>query len=154
MPFMHIAVLVEDLHESIEDFSSKLGASFTSPATTELDNFHQEGERRSLSVVCAYSRTGPPYYELIQAHESGIFGRESLGFHHIGLWGDGSTSQLDTLTARGFEPEGIQYTPDGHILIAYFKPSGLNGLRMELINEVGREMLEAWAAGTDFIPEG
>ena len=144
-PFTHVGILVEDLDEAIKTFSARAEVDFTPAMVTALDNFTEGESTRPVSVRCVYSRGGPPYYELIQAQDDGIFGRQNgLGVHHVGMWASDCNAKLDELTAVGVEVEGAQRTPDGKIVIAFLKPSSLVGMRLEIIDDANRAGFEAW----------
>jgi hypothetical protein len=148
VPFMHAGLLVEDLEDAIGTFAARLAVPFTAPMISHLDNFQVGGSSHDIQVRCAYSRVGPPFYELIECHDEGLFGRGmGLGLHHVGLWESDCEAKLDELTASGLEVEGIQYAPGDKIVVAYFAPSGLEGMRVELVNEAFRSTLESWATG-------
>lgn len=110
------------------------------------------GRVASRDVHVVYSMQGPPYFELIEMQDSGIYGREhGEGLHHIGMWEPDCEGQLPALRRMGLEPEAIQYTPANKIIVAYFRPAGLNGVRLEIVDEARRPMMEEWIAGGDFV---
>jgi catechol 2,3-dioxygenase-like lactoylglutathione lyase family enzyme len=147
VPYMHIGLLVADIDEAIKAFGRTLDVPFTPPATADMDNFHDYSNPRAPTTMTtrfAYSKVGPPYYELIEVQERGIFGRQAgIGIHHVGLWESDCESRLAELISRGLEVEMVEHSRDGKISVAFFKPSGLCGMRVELLSEAAREPLAA-----------
>jgi hypothetical protein len=146
MPFMHVGVVVENLDEAIEAFGSKLGIQFAPPMESRLDNLKTDEGTLDIAVRLTYSRGGPPYIELIQAHESGIFGRENLGMHHIGMWAPSCGARVEELRGRGVHVEAAQHMPGDLMVIALLNPLSLAGMRVELIDEMARPSMEQWIA--------
>ncbi len=148
VPFMHAGLLVHDLDEAIETFGATLGMSFTEPVVSHNEGFSEERRVRPVDIRYAYSFDGPPHYELIEAHEHGLYGRQmGFGLHHLGMWSGDCASTLDSLTALGLEVEATIRSPQGELLAAYFKPTGLQGMRLEVMDEISRPRVEAWLHG-------
>jgi hypothetical protein len=146
MTFMHVGILVEDFDEAIEIFGSRLGITFASPIESRLDNLQTAEGTLDVSIRCTYSKGSAPYIELMQAQESGIFGPEHLGLHHIGMWEPNCAGRISDLSARGVVLEGVQRTPEDYPVMALLAPQSLAGARFELIPEAAREYMEAWIA--------
>jgi len=145
---MHAGMLVDNLEKAIDTFGTRLGVQFTAPMVARLDNFTDGEQTFDTQVLCAYSRVGPPYYELIEAHDSGVFGRQlGMGLHHVGLWESDCNAKLAEFEASGLQLEAVQSGPDQQITVAYFKPSSLEGLRIELVNDAFRPVLESLSGG-------
>jgi len=73
-PYYHIGIVVRNHEEAIEHYANLLDVKFTEPTDTVLcieNPATQQNE--NLKVVAAYSRSRPPYLELIQAGGNGIF---------------------------------------------------------------------------------
>lgn len=147
VPYMHIGLLVADIDEAIETFGHTLDVPFTPPTAAVMSSFMDYGDPgapTAMTIRFAYSKVGPPYYELIEARDRGIFGRQmGIGVHHVGFWESDCESRLAELTSRGLEVEMVEWSPDSKISVAFFKPSALSGMRLELLNEAAREPLEA-----------
>ncbi|WP_236793412.1 VOC family protein [Amycolatopsis sp. GM8] len=143
-PFMHIALLVEDIDEARAAFERRLGVPFTDPFTAEVADLHDSAGARETSVRVAYSTLGSPHYELLEAQDTGIFSRENgLGFHHIGMWERDCEARRGELVRSGLQVEATSYTSDGQIIVAWFKPSPPLGLRVEILDEALRPEIEA-----------
>jgi hypothetical protein len=142
---MHIGLLVASLDEVTEAFGRTLDVAFTPAATAHMhdfDDFSEPDAPTPLTLRFAYSKIGPPYYELIEAQERGIFGRQmGIGVHHVGFWAADCDQRLAELVERGLEVEMAERSPEGRISVAFFKPNALSGMRVELLDERAREPL-------------
>jgi catechol 2,3-dioxygenase-like lactoylglutathione lyase family enzyme len=152
--YFHFGVLVNDLTAAIDRYSRVLGLTFTDPTIAHVDALEEIGGATSpADVLVSYSRQGPPYYELIEAHDAGIYGRQhGEGFHHVGIWEPGCETRRRALVEEhGLEEEATQYAADGRIIVTYFLPSGLHGVRLELVDEARRADMERWISGGDWV---
>ena len=72
--YYHIGILVRDYKEAIAHYSKTLGINFTEPTNslTFIGNPDTQ-QTEELTVIAAYSMTGPPYLELLQAGGNSIF---------------------------------------------------------------------------------
>ena len=87
--------------------------------------------QRSLRLI--YSVEGPPFLELIEAQEDGVWGRQhGEGLHHIGVWQDGLDARIAELAAAGVEPQAIIHHL-GETLAVYLTPETAHGARLELV---------------------
>jgi catechol 2,3-dioxygenase-like lactoylglutathione lyase family enzyme len=152
LPFMHVGLLVHDLEEAVERYTDVLGAAFTDSATVHVDHMDDGGRVEPHDIRVVYSTGGPPYFEFIEMQETGIYGHEhGEGLHHVGMWEPDCEKRLSALRAKGLEPEAVQYTSTNRIIVAYFSPRNLNGMRLEIVDESRRPMMENWIAGGKFI---
>lgn len=148
-----MGVLVPDLEEAIDTYSSRLGITFTDPTEAHVDDYREgDDPSRPIDVRFAYSRQAPNY-ELIEAHEDGLYGRQhGYGLHHTGMWVPDVATSIEEYAAIGVRVDAAYYKPDGSVLVAYLEPSGHQGVRLELLNEARREGLEAWIRGESAAP--
>jgi hypothetical protein len=143
-PFTHCALLVQDLEIAVANLTNRLGVTFTEHQTTHVEDLRDSAGRRSTTVRYAYSNIGAPYYELIEAQDDGIYGRQQgLGLHHVGMWEDDCQARFDTLVSAGLEVDAVSYSSTGEIVVAYFKPAGLSGLRVEILDVAMRPTIVA-----------
>jgi hypothetical protein len=148
--FFHIGILVDDLDKAIERFSNVLEVNFLPPTVIHIDQL-QESDRKSNCDLRLTFSAETPHYELLEAQGDGIFGlHHGVGLHHIGVWEPDCESRLQRMTHHHrLEEEAIAYTADRRISVAYLKPEGLYGTRIELCDEADRASVEKWiAAGT------
>lgn len=141
----HIGFLVENLEDAIASFSEQIGTPFTEPAVGISEDFSEDGLTRTIEVRYAYSKIGPPYCELIEVHDEGLYGRaQGLGVHHVGMWMPDCASRVSELRSSGIPIEAMFGSFDDYIRTAYFQPPDLPGLRIELMDERNRARMEAW----------
>jgi hypothetical protein len=149
-PFMHIALLVEDIEQARAEFEASLGVPFTEPFTAEVADMDDVAGRRPISVRVAYSTVGSPHYELLEAQDDGIFGRQQgLGFHHVGMWEQDCEARRNELLEAGAELEATSYDGSGGILVAWFCPHPPLDLRLEILNEKLRAETDTLIARRD-----
>lgn len=151
-PFFHVGVLVPHLGSAIERFGDVLGIQFADAVRQDTEYFEEDGRMNSLKLHLTYSIDGPPYYELIEAQGDGLYGlKHGEGLHHIGVWEADCEQKQEELVAKGMTREGALYRPDGSIIVAFFVPTGLGGVRLEIADLALKEGHEAWLAGGQFV---
>lgn len=132
--FWHVGILVFDLDAAIGRFSKLLGVTFNRLSADVDVVGHSEGQG-SLHLDAAFSAEGPPFYELMQAHEDGIWGRQQgEGVHHVALWEPDINRRFAKLRELGAVEELLLSFPDSRLL-AYLTPASAHGVRMEFVDE-------------------
>jgi hypothetical protein len=97
--FFHIGLLVPDIAVARTHYQDTFGIEFTTVTAVEYDvAVPDTGELyHRVSHVC-FSRGEPPYYELLQVGEYGLFGPDELGrVHHVGVWTPDATTTRELL---------------------------------------------------------
>lgn len=150
--YFHVGIYVHDMNDAIDRYSKALGLTFVEPIMCGIPRLVEMGRESSLELPLCYSHQGPPYYELIEmTGENGLYGRHNTeGINHLGLWDADVAGTAARLEQQGIELEAAQYTPEGEFVAAYFQPSGLHGVRVELVDERRRPMMEEWIHGARF----
>jgi len=142
--YFHVGILVKDLDAAMDRFRRVLQVSFRTPRVVQVSQEHGRGETLA-DLRFTYSYQGPPYYELLEAHDTGIFGLDQgEGPHHIGMWALDGQERLKDLQGRGLRPEIVQYSGDGQLIFAYFERADLCGTRIEILDASQRAIHEAW----------
>lgn len=150
-PYFHVGILVSDIEEAMARYSPALDVTFVRPTIVNVPHLEYRGERSEVSLRLAYTTQGPAYYELIEMIDEGFYGRwNGQGIHHVGVWEADVEARVRRLTASGLELEAAQYSPEGRFVAAYLNPGDLNGLRVELVDEGRRRMMEDWIRGSAF----
>ena len=141
----HVAFLVADIEAGIEHFGTALGLTFRPvQSLTTVPDETGEGER---AVRSSYSLEGPPYVQLIEGHERGIYGLENgEGFHHFGVWVDDARECRQVLGAQGLRSQ-LHFGPDDDIVAWYNEPADLHGIRVEYTGEAVRPGVESFLRG-------
>jgi hypothetical protein len=133
-PLYHVGIHVTDVEEAMAHFGAALGLTFNEPRVvplTELEAYGQPAPARDLTVV--YSIEGPPYLELIEAQDTGVWGHHhGEGLHHVGSYHDDLAARVAELMAAGTPPECTVYRA-GELLAAYVGPEHTHNTRLELV---------------------
>jgi catechol 2,3-dioxygenase-like lactoylglutathione lyase family enzyme len=150
--YFHVGIFVEDMSQAIDRYSKALGLTFVEPIMCGIPNLVDGDREYSLELPLCYSEAGPPYYELIEmTGESGFYGRHNdEGIHHLGLWDPDIAGTVERLGKQGIELVAAQYTPEREFVAAYFPADALHGVRVELVDEGRRPMMEEWLQGAVF----
>ena len=139
-------LIVGDLERAARDLSDSLGLTWASVQIAEL--CLQIGDRReNVELPFVYSRSGPPYLELLQAQPSGYYAASQAGaIHHVGLWVDDLAEASARLAARGMplEAAGVQDERCPALFAFHTNP---HGLRLELVERANRTAFLEWIAG-------
>jgi catechol 2,3-dioxygenase-like lactoylglutathione lyase family enzyme len=151
--FFHVGILVDDLELAIERFSNVLNVNFLEPTVAHVDYLEEPGRMEPFDLRISYSSDGPPRYELMEAQGDGIYGlRQGQGVHHIGIWEPDCERKLEHFVGRhGLQKEGVMYTPDKRIIVAYFHPDDMHGTRIEIVDEGRRQQMERWFDGAPWV---
>lgn len=148
IPFFHVGFLVDDLEKGMESFGKAFGVTWTVPDIGTVDFWQRAEGEGPLNLVVAYSRQGPPYIELLQSQESGLFNTaQGEGFHHVGMWEPDCEGREAELIKEGITPIATQYTSEREIIVSYFDPDALHGVMLELVDEARKPIMEKWFTG-------
>jgi hypothetical protein len=132
-PLYHVGVLVEDLDAAIVRFGELIGVTFKEPISLRFDDIIEDGEHVDRELRLVYSVEGPPFLELIEAQDDGVWGRQhGEGLHHIGVWQETREARIAELAAIGAEPQVIVHHL-GETLAVYLSPESAHGARLELV---------------------
>jgi catechol 2,3-dioxygenase-like lactoylglutathione lyase family enzyme len=147
-PYFHIGILVKDLDAAIRRFHKVLQISFRAPRVVQVTLDHTAG-KNPAELRFTYSLEGPPYYELLEALDTGIFGlQQGEGPHHIGMWASDGRERVKDLQGRGLRPEIVHYSVGGQLVFAYFEPADFLGTRIEVLDSSQRAIHEEWIKKT------
>ena len=132
--FFHVGILVEDLDVAIEHFSALLPLTFGRPRTLAIDEWDPVTDAvRGRELRFIYSDEGPPYVELMQFQDDGVWGRQhGEGLHHVGFWQPGFDDRLTEIPALG-HPVETWMPRASEATAAYLRPELLHGTRVELV---------------------
>jgi catechol 2,3-dioxygenase-like lactoylglutathione lyase family enzyme len=145
--YFHIGILVPDLKKAVREYREILGLEFHEPTAMPLATMEQPGLIETASLNIAFSKAGPPYYELIEATGTGLFSAaHGEGMHHVGVWMRDPQETLRALEARKIKVVAINRLPDGTPLTVFTHPTALSGIRIEYVNANFRPMVEHFLA--------
>jgi catechol 2,3-dioxygenase-like lactoylglutathione lyase family enzyme len=132
-PIYHFGLLVDDIEAAKQRLGEVLGITFGDTMRFDV-GYESDGVTETTEVVVAYSVEGPPFVELNQSRESGLFGRDrGEGLHHIGVWESSLGERLETLAGQGVTPEIVIRGEDGSPIAAYLDDGPVHGVRLELV---------------------
>lgn len=143
-PFYHTGIVVPDLEKAVARFSDIHDIEFTEPLVYEVP-WVEDPEPHPLEVASVMSRTGPPYYELIQANGDGIFSLANSGqiLYH-GIWETDMAVRLDFLREHGIGIDATFRLDASSLPHAVFTEPFLEGTRIEYVDVSSREILLEW----------
>jgi catechol 2,3-dioxygenase-like lactoylglutathione lyase family enzyme len=151
--YYHVGILVSDLDQAVRTYGERLGLTFAGPQSVHVPRFEEAGRDGPIDVRVAFSRQGPPYWELLEKTGRGFYGTEQPdGLNHVGIYVDDIDEAIREVERSGLESEAVQYDEDGSVLVAFFQPSGLHGVRLELVPEGRRDRFESWLRGDGVYP--
>jgi catechol 2,3-dioxygenase-like lactoylglutathione lyase family enzyme len=144
-PLSHVGFIVEDLDKAMARFSEVLGITFNEPRTVHLDHLHDPTERTGVIRV-AFSKEGPPHYELIQGDGRGIYAMPDggEGMHHVGVWETHLEERMKELAEKGLTVEARVMLDDGTMLTAFNNADDLHGVRIEFVDDADQGAKEAF----------
>jgi hypothetical protein len=145
-PYYHIGIVVHNHAEAIEHYTNLLDVEFTEPTDTVLciEN-PQTQQTENLKVVAAYSRTRPPYLELIQAGGNGIFSEKNVGqILYFGIWESDLEGRIKKLNEQGIGIDALIRPACDKPPTAVITAPDKMGVRMEYLSTSLRLATEAW----------
>lgn len=144
-PASHVGFIVKDIHAAIARFSDALGITFNEPITVTLDHLY-DPDHRPGQITVAYSKEGPPHYELIQGEDHGVYSMHDggEGMHHVGVWETDLDARMAELEAKGLTVEARVLLEDGSLLTAFNDPADLHGVRVEFIDNRDQTKMEGF----------
>ena len=86
--YYHVGIVVHNYEEAVEHYSNLLDIKFTEPAEAVVcfEN-PQTQQTETAKLIAVYSRTRPPYVELLQATGTGVFSEKNTGqILYFGIW--------------------------------------------------------------------
>jgi hypothetical protein len=145
-PYYHIGIVVRNHEEAIEHYTNLLDVKFTEPTDTVLcieNPLTQQTE--NLKVVAAYSRTRPPYVELIQAGGNGIFSEKNAGqILYFGIWESDLEARIKKLKEQGIGIDALIRPACDKPPTAVITSPDKMGIRMEYLSTSLWLATEAW----------
>ena len=152
LPYVHVGILVGNLEEAIKRFSL-LGLTFMQPRTVHVERLVEGDRETSLDLRIAFSKEGPPHWELLEAVGDGVYGPQHVDqLHHVAILDSDPIGRRAELVEQGFREVGAQYRDDGSIIVSYLDPADLHGIQVELLDAPVQDAILAWIAGEEATP--
>ena len=131
--FFHIGMVVPDLEKAIARYADVLGIEFTEPHVYEIPRL-EDPYPHPFKLACAFSRTEPPYYELIQAEGEGIVSAAQIGkILYYGVWETDMDARLEQLRANDVGIDALFRPAAGATPFAIITAPDLVGARLEYV---------------------
>ncbi len=128
----HVGILVSDIDEGIRRFSTLLGLSFNEPRIVAV-TIEEAGRSSPRELKVSYSVEGPPFLELIESQEDGLWGaQQGEGLHHVGSWEGDLGARLNGLTDEG-TPVEVKISVGDRLVAVYLDPEPVHNTRVELV---------------------
>jgi catechol 2,3-dioxygenase-like lactoylglutathione lyase family enzyme len=149
--FHHVGVLVPNMAEAIEWFGEVLGVEIGTPeemithGRIDPGEFGDDEQHEGRSHL-AWSKAGPPYYELIEAKGNGLHSleRHGPGLHHVGMYVRDVDAEISRLERLGIGLLGRVVAPDGRTMACWSERAPATGLSVEYIDERLLPLTQAW----------
>lgn len=144
LSYFHVGIIVPDLESAIARYSDVFDIQFTDPATFQIP-YLEDPEPHDGQLVAAFSRTQPPYYELIQASGNGITSEALAGnILYFGVWETDMAGRLRKLQSQGIGMDAL-FKMDAHSApFAMITKPYLMGARIEYVDVSDKEAIEEW----------
>jgi catechol 2,3-dioxygenase-like lactoylglutathione lyase family enzyme len=151
-PYVHVGILVSSLEAAIERFAL-LGLTFMEPRTVRVERLVEGDRETSVDLRIAFSKEGPPHWELLEAVGDGVYGPQHVDrLHHVAILDPDPARRRDALVRQGFREVAAQYRGDGSIIVSYLDPADLHGIQVELLDAPVQDAILAWVAGEEATP--
>lgn len=142
--FFHVGIVVPDLDQAVGRYSDLLGVQFTEPAVFDIPRL-EDPEPHPFKLTAVFSRTEPPYYELIQAEGEGIVSIAQAGrILYYGVWEPDMAGRLQRLRAQGVGIEAAFRMDAESAPFAIITAPALLGARIEYVSTADIGPIEQW----------
>jgi quinol monooxygenase YgiN/catechol 2,3-dioxygenase-like lactoylglutathione lyase family enzyme len=151
--FFHVGMVVPDLEKAIARYSDVLGIPFTEPGVFDIPRL-EDPHAHPFKLTAAFSRTEPPYYELIQADGDGITSARHCGkILYYGCWEADMAGRLESLRENGVGVDALFRMDAESAPFAIITAPDLLGARIEYVGADSLGPIEEWVA-TGVLPAG
>jgi catechol 2,3-dioxygenase-like lactoylglutathione lyase family enzyme len=132
----HIGILVPNLEQAIDKWSTVLGYTFSPIGRYRTPRYadHSNPEPHFHDARISFSKQGPPYIELMEAAGDGTHSLDQLGIHHFGIRGSDTRARKDELCALGIGVDGESFSEAGDLLLFFTEKGAMDGVRLEYIS--------------------
>lgn len=142
--FFHVGIVVPDLDHAVARYSDVLGIEFTEPAVFDIPRL-EDPDPHPFKLTAVFSRTEPPYYELIQAEGGGIVSVANAGkILYYGCWEPDMAGRLAKLRAQGVGLDALFRVDAESAPFAMITAPDLLGARIEYVGVDSVGPIEEW----------
>lgn len=151
--FFHVGIVVPDLGRAMARYADVFGIEFTEPAVFDIPRL-EDPDPHPFKLTAAFSRTEPPYYELIQAAGDGIVSAAQAGrILYYGVWEPDMAARQETLRAQGVGIDALLRMDADSTPYAMITAPDLMGARIEYVDVEGAGPIQEWVR-TGVFPGG
>jgi quinol monooxygenase YgiN/catechol 2,3-dioxygenase-like lactoylglutathione lyase family enzyme len=142
--FFHIGTVVPDLDKAVARYSDVLGVEFTEPHVFDVPRL-EDPYPHPFKLTAVFSRTEPPYYELIQAEGEGIVSAAQIGkILYYGCWETDMDGRMEKLRAQDVGVDAVFRPGPGATPFAIITAPDLLGARIEYVGIEDVGPIEEW----------
>lgn len=142
--FFHVGMVVPDLDQAVARYSEVLGVEFTEPHVFDVPRL-EDPYPHPFKLTAVFSRTEPPYYELIQAEGEGIVSAAQAGkILYYGVWETDMDRRLERLRASNVGIDAVFRPGPGATPFALITAPDLLGGRIEYVGIEEAGPIEEW----------
>ncbi|MBI5949819.1 MAG: VOC family protein [Chloroflexi bacterium] len=142
----HIGVTVPVLDRALDELGEQMGFTWSEVRTLNV-RVRMDSRIVEASARVAFSREGPPWFEVIEGPPDTIWAPDQgIGLHHVGLYVDDLAAETARLEKLGMQIEAANLAPDG-TLRSFAYLNGFAGVRVELVDVRVKPNLEGWILG-------
>jgi quinol monooxygenase YgiN/catechol 2,3-dioxygenase-like lactoylglutathione lyase family enzyme len=143
--FFHIGVVVPDLGAACARYRQVLGIEFTEPAVFDVPYLEEAPAPHPFKLTAVFSRTAPPYYELIQAEGDGIVSAGQAGqILYFACWEADMAARERALREAGVGVDAAFRPGPGHAPFAMITAPDLFGARIEYVDIADLAPIAQW----------
>lgn len=144
--YYHIGIVVRNYEEAVEHYSNLLDIKFTEPAEAVVCfEDPQTQQTETTKLIAVYSRTRPPYVELLQATGTGVFSEKNAGqILYFGIWEPDIEGRIEKLKEQGIGIDALLRSECDKPAYAIITAPDKMGVRIEYVKELLRPVTEAW----------
>jgi quinol monooxygenase YgiN/catechol 2,3-dioxygenase-like lactoylglutathione lyase family enzyme len=144
--FFHIGWVVPDLDEAIAYYNRTLGIEFTEQATFDIPRL-EDPDPHPFKMTAAFSRTEPPYYELIQADGDGILSADRIGeILYYSIWEPDMDARLARLRSEGSPIDAVFRAEENSTPFAIITGPDRYGTRIEYVGTKDVQAITEWVS--------
>jgi catechol 2,3-dioxygenase-like lactoylglutathione lyase family enzyme len=134
--FFHVGVVVDDIETAIARYSEVFGISFSEPETALIPYMADPDPIDGpVQQIVAFARTAPPFYQLIQAGENGVFSAANTGkVLYYGYWETDMAARIKRLDELGIGIDVRMAASADALPYAVITAPDLLGVRVQYVN--------------------
>jgi catechol 2,3-dioxygenase-like lactoylglutathione lyase family enzyme len=134
--FFHVGIVVEDIEQAVARYSDVFGITFSEPETAVIPYLADpEPAPGPVEQIVAFAKTAPPFYQLIQARDSGVFSRANTGrVLYYGYWETDMAARIARLGELGIGIDARLAAGPDVLPYAVITAPALLGVRVQYVN--------------------